>query len=36
MDYFKKLINLCKQMNYCAYQSEGYADFKKQVEAMLA
>ena len=34
-DYFKKMINLCKQMNYSVYQSEQYADYKKQVQAML-
>ena len=33
--YFKKMINLCKQMNYSVYKSEQYYDFKKQVEAML-
>ena len=33
--YFKKMINLCKQMNYSVYMSEQYYDFKKQVEAML-
>ena len=33
--YFKKMINLCKQMNYSAYKSEQYYDFKKQVEEML-
>lgn len=35
VDYFKKMINLCKQMNYSPYKSEQYYDFKKQVEAML-
>ena len=35
VDYFKKLINLCKQMNYSEYKSEQYYDFMKQVEAML-
>ena len=34
-DYFKKMINLCKQMNYCEYKSEQYYSFKKQVEEML-
>lgn len=34
-DFFKKLINLCKQMNYSQYQSEQYADYKKQVQAMI-
>ena len=34
--HFKKMINLCKQMNYSVYKSEQYYDFKNQVEAMLA
>ena len=35
VDYFKKLINVCKQMNYSVYKSEQYNDFKNQVVAML-
>ena len=35
-NHFKKMINLCKQMNYSVYKSEQYYDFKGQVEAMLA
>lgn len=35
VDYFKKLINVCKQMNYSVYKSEQYYDFKNQVLAML-
>ncbi len=35
MDYFKKLINLCKQMNYSKYQSEAYEDFRSQLQAMV-
>ena len=34
-DYFKKMINLCKQMNYSQYKSEQYYDYIKQIEAML-
>jgi len=29
------MINLCKQMNYSAYQSEQYNDYKAQVQAMI-
>ena len=36
MDYFKKMINLCKQMNYAKYQSEQYEDFKKQLQELVA
>ena len=35
IDYFKKMINLCKQMNYSPFKSEQYSDFKRQVEEML-
>jgi len=35
-NHFKRMINLCKQMNYSVYKSEQYYDFKGQVEAMLA
>ncbi len=33
--YFKKMINVCKQMNYSEYKSEQYNDFKNQVLEML-
>ena len=36
VDYFRKLINLCKQMNYSQYKSEQYNDFVSQIKAMLA
>ncbi len=35
MDYFKRLINLCKQMNYSIYKSEQFEDYKRQIHAML-
>lgn len=35
VDFFKKLINLCKQMNYCTFRSEQYEDYMKQVEEMI-
>ncbi len=35
VDYFKKMINLCKQMNYSEYKSEQYQSFKSQVEEMV-
>ncbi len=34
-DYFKKMINLCKQMNYSQFKSEQYNDFVKQIKDML-
>ena len=36
MDYFKKMINVCKQMNYAAYLSEQYAAHRKELEEMVA
>ena len=36
VDYFKKMINICKQMNYSEYKSEQYEDYKRQVRQMLA
>lgn len=35
MDYFKKLINIGKQMNYSPYKSEKYYEFKKEMEDMV-
>ncbi|MBO4984852.1 MAG: V-type ATP synthase subunit A [Bacteroides sp.] len=35
VDYFKKMINLCKQMNYSTYKSEQYNDFVGQIREML-
>ncbi len=36
MDYFKKMINVCKQMNYAAYRSEQYAAHRMELEEMVA
>ena len=35
IDYFKKLINLCKQMNYSVFKSEQYFDYISQIENLL-
>ena len=35
MDYFKKMINVCKQMNYSEFQSEKFAGFEKELEDMV-
>ena len=35
VDFFKKMINLCKQMNYSAYKSEQYNDYVVQIKAMI-
>ena len=35
VDYFKKMINICKQMNYSPFKSEQYYEFKNQLMAML-
>ena len=34
-DFFRKLINLCKQWNYSLFKSEQYYDFKKQIQQFL-
>jgi V/A-type H+-transporting ATPase subunit A len=34
-EYFKRLINLFKQMNYSAYKSEKFSDYGKQADALV-
>ncbi len=36
MDYFKKLINVCKQMNYSEYKSEKYEQYMKELRDLVA
>ena len=36
VDYFKKMINVCKQMNYSVYKSEQYNGYVAQIREMLA
>ena len=36
MEYFKKMINICKQMNYSKYKSQEYEEFGKQLQELLA
>ena len=36
MDYFKKMINICKQMNYAEYKSDKYEGFLKQLDELVA
>lgn len=36
IDYFKKVINLCKQMNYSVFESEKYFEYEKLLNALLA
>lgn len=35
MDYFKRMINICKQMNYSEYKSEKYYEYKSQLAALV-
>ena len=35
MDYFKKMINLCKQMNYSEYQSEAFKQHNAELDELL-
>lgn len=36
MDYFKKMINVCKQMNYSAFKSDEYETYKKELDSLVA
>lgn len=36
MDYFKKMINICKQMNYARFRSPQYVEFQKQLQELVA
>ena len=35
MDYFKKMINICKQMNYVVFLSEDFVRLKKELENLV-
>ena len=35
MDYFKKMINICKQMNYSPFRSPQYKEFRKQLQDLV-
>ena len=35
MDYFKKMINVCKQMNYSKFKSEQYEGFQQQLKELI-
>lgn len=34
--YFKRVINLCKQMNYSEFQSDGFKDYEQKLHVLLA
>ena len=34
-DYFKRVINLCKQMNYSEFQSEQFKEYEQKLHALL-
>ena len=36
MEYFKRLINVCRQMNYSEFKSEKFETYRKQIDDMLA
>ncbi len=36
IDYFKRIINLCKQMNYCEFHSADFEDYRKKLDALIA
>jgi V/A-type H+-transporting ATPase subunit A len=35
MDYFKKMINICKQMNYSKFKSDEFSGFEKELEELV-
>lgn len=35
-EYFKRVINLCKQMNYSEFQSDQFKDYEQKLQALLA
>jgi V/A-type H+-transporting ATPase subunit A len=35
-DYFKRVINYCKQMNYCEFHSPEFEDYRKKLDELLA
>ena len=36
IDYFKSIINVCKQMNYSIFQSDEYNKYKNELDELLA
>jgi len=36
MDYFKRVINVCKQMNYSEFKSEAFVQYEKELKTILA
>ena len=36
IDYFKRVINLCKQMNYSEFHSQQFEDYQKKLNDLLA
>ena len=36
MDYFKRIINICKQMNYCEFHSEKFEEHLGKLKKLLA
>ena len=35
-DYFKRIINICKQMNYSEFHSESFKDYQNKLNELLA
>ena len=36
MDFYKKVINICKQVNYSVYQSDDYYRYRKELDDFMA
>ncbi|GAB1416004.1 V-type ATP synthase subunit A [Paludibacter sp.] len=35
MDYFKRVINVCKQMNYSQFKSDDFVNYEKELQSIL-
>ncbi len=35
MDYFKKMINLFKQQNYCEYETESFKELEREIDELI-
>ena len=35
MDYFKRIINVCKQMNYCEFKSESFQKYRSELDGII-
>ncbi|MBO5811661.1 MAG: V-type ATP synthase subunit A, partial [Bacteroidaceae bacterium] len=36
IDFFKKIINICKQMNYSEFESEKYRKYEEELDKLIS